>query len=311
MSETPKLPEPAMANAKRSTPERVREESIKFQDWVMRTPVETRDKFGPHARPEIAYAWQAWYRRAEEADARLAEAERLRDRAIKAFNGAQAVAEEIEAKLDVSEKRATEAERLLAEARADAGRYRFLRDIKCNSFTLGQDEDHACNYMTAADWISNHPDWYDHVPADEVERMRGGGHIWNLQVYPDTPIGFNKWSGSTLDFVVDAARDFLVQEFMEAAPAFARLSVNRTTLDGDRWSENITWDELQRIKAECGYRLADAVEVFPADPDVVNVANMRHLWVLREPLPFAWRKQQAGSDEKKPAEAGLDRGEAN
>ena len=33
-----------------------------------------------------------------------------------------------------------------------------------------------------------------------------------------------------------------------------------------------------------------AVEVFPADDQVVNVANMRHLWVLPEPLPFAWEK---------------------
>lgn len=24
--------------------------------------------------------------------------------------------------------------------------------------------------------------------------------------------------------------------------------------------------------------------------DVVNVANMRHIWIMRELLPFAWRK---------------------
>lgn len=86
------------------------------------------------------------------------------------------------------------------------------------------------------------------------------------------------------------SRDYLVQEFRAEAPACVRLSVNRTTLTGDRWNDNLTWDELQDIKAQCGYPMADAVEVYPPAGDVVNVANMRHLWVLREQLPFAWRK---------------------
>ncbi len=80
-----------------------------------------------------------------------------------------------------------------------------------------------------------------------------------------------------------------MQEFEAPRPALVRLSINRTTIIGDRWADNITWDELQRIKNECGYTLHDAVEVFPAEKDVVNVANMRHLWVMKDPLPFAWR----------------------
>ena len=71
-----------------------------------------------------------------------------------------------------------------------------------------------------------------------------------------------------------------------------RLSINRTTLGANgRWDENITWDDLQRLKREAGYGDKDAVEVFPADVDVVNVANMRHLWVFvgNYRLPFAWR----------------------
>lgn len=85
------------------------------------------------------------------------------------------------------------------------------------------------------------------------------------------------------------SRDHLVQEFTAAIPALVRLSVNRTTLQGQRWADNITWDELQAIKAQCGYAHHSAVEVYPSRDDEVNVANMRHLWVLAEPLPFAWR----------------------
>ena len=86
------------------------------------------------------------------------------------------------------------------------------------------------------------------------------------------------------------SRDFLVQEFAATAPAAVRLSICRTALDGDRWQDGIAWEDLQRLKRECGYANRDAVEVFPSDADVVNVANMRHIWVLAEPVSFAWRK---------------------
>lgn len=87
------------------------------------------------------------------------------------------------------------------------------------------------------------------------------------------------------------SRDFLVQEFPASAPALVRLSVCRTSISGDRWQDGITWDELQRLKRECGYGNADAIEVFPADIDVVNVANMRHLWVMADPVACAWRNE--------------------
>lgn len=87
------------------------------------------------------------------------------------------------------------------------------------------------------------------------------------------------------------SRSFLVQVFDATSPAIARLSVNRTTLRGERWEDGISWDELQAIKNDCGYGIHDAVEVYPDARDVVNVANMRHLWILEEKLPFAWRKK--------------------
>lgn len=86
------------------------------------------------------------------------------------------------------------------------------------------------------------------------------------------------------------SRHFLVQEFSEGS--VIRLSVNRASVKSEGgWADQITWEELQQVKRECGYGDRDAVEVYPADRDVVNVANMRHLWVLSEPLPFVWRKR--------------------
>ena len=47
--------------------------------------------------------------------------------------------------------------------------------------------------------------------------------------------------------------------------------------------------KLQEIKNTIGYKDKFAVEVYPAENDIVNVANMRHLWVLPKPLGFEWR----------------------
>jgi len=86
------------------------------------------------------------------------------------------------------------------------------------------------------------------------------------------------------------SRDFLVQIFREHD--HLRLSVNRTDWDEiqQRWKEDISWDDLQRLKAEAGYDDMWAVEIFPPDTEVVNVANMRHVWLLPEAPAFAWRR---------------------
>jgi hypothetical protein len=88
------------------------------------------------------------------------------------------------------------------------------------------------------------------------------------------------------------SREFLAQLYEEQG-GYRRLSVSRTTVDhaSQRWEQGITWDELQRLKREAGFGDVDAVEVYPRDCDVVNVANMRHLFLMNEPLPFAWRKR--------------------
>lgn len=90
------------------------------------------------------------------------------------------------------------------------------------------------------------------------------------------------------------SRDFLVQVY-PGPDGIERLSVSRTHLDGTgwQWKADITWDDLQRLKSECGRGAKDALELYPGDRDVVNVANMRHLWVMPGPVAFAWRTRRA------------------
>lgn len=99
----------------------------------------------------------------------------------------------------------------------------------------------------------------------------------------------DQWPHDGPQYSVWRSRDFLVQVFGEAN-GITRLSINRTHLDGDRWADGITWDEVQRLKRECGFGDRWAVEVFPADAEIVNVANVRHVWLLAAAPAFAWRK---------------------
>lgn len=83
------------------------------------------------------------------------------------------------------------------------------------------------------------------------------------------------------------SKDFLVQVFNDDGKP-VRLSICRTEIDGaGMWKADISWDELQWIKNACGYESLTAVEIYPPAKDVVNVANMRHLWLYE--VPFIWR----------------------
>jgi hypothetical protein len=114
-----------------------------------------------------------------------------------------------------------------------------------------------------------------------------------LKLWPREQWPANAFSASVhAPVAMYRSKGFLVNVYDEPAPVFVRLTVSRISIkpNGD-WQENITWEELQRLKREAGYGDYDAVEVYPADRDVVNVANMRHLWILPSShLPFAWRK---------------------
>jgi len=85
---------------------------------------------------------------------------------------------------------------------------------------------------------------------------------------------------------------YLVQIHAAPSPAKVRLSIIRSSIIGNQWSDGIGWNDLQELKRQAGYGDALAVEVYPPAVDVVNVANMRHLWILDEDLdlPFVWRR---------------------
>ena len=93
------------------------------------------------------------------------------------------------------------------------------------------------------------------------------------------------------------SRLFIVQLFQEDK-GLLRISVNRAEVEscpeppGWRFRDGISWDQLQKIKNDIGFKDSDALEIYPSQIDEVNVANMRHLWVCPAPILFAWRNPE-------------------
>lgn len=55
-----------------------------------------------------------------------------------------------------------------------------------------------------------------------------------------------------------------------------------TCLSGERPS----WREMQRIKNDLAGSDRQAVEIYPPEDQIVDEADMYHIWVLDEPLPL-------------------------
>lgn len=108
-----------------------------------------------------------------------------------------------------------------------------------------------------------------------------------------TPIPKNEWPNITASIVPDEcwrSQEYLVQIFRPVGQP-VRLSIVSVVLSADgSWQDGITWDQLQKIKSDVGFGDSWAVEVFPPNDEVVNVANIRHLWVIPAP-EFAWRNK--------------------
>lgn len=74
----------------------------------------------------------------------------------------------------------------------------------------------------------------------------------------------------------------------------AFLDQNTIRLDIERkdQSDGLTWDQLRKIKNDCGFSDFDAVEFYPREQDVFNTANIRHLYLFGTLLPLIRRGYQ-------------------
>ncbi len=98
------------------------------------------------------------------------------------------------------------------------------------------------------------------------------------------------------DTLIEAwqSNDFLVQIAQEKY--HKRITINKTKYSIKNgkpiWKDGISWDEIQEIKSLVGYSDYWAVECYPPDAKVVNLANMRHIWILEHPPEFGWHQKE-------------------
>lgn len=105
---------------------------------------------------------------------------------------------------------------------------------------------------------------------------------------------FPAWE--TVPLRVWVSNDFLAVLYEQRADGNRRLTVNRTRRNGRDWRDGITWDELQRVKNETIGEDAWCIENYPAQSEVVNISNMRHLFVLDEPPAQRFPEEKVTSD---------------
>ena len=60
----------------------------------------------------------------------------------------------------------------------------------------------------------------------------------------------------------------------------------------DGSNEPLSWEDIQEGKRDLGFGDSAAVEIYPPDSEVINDANIRHLWVLPDgvSLPSLFRR---------------------
>jgi hypothetical protein len=86
------------------------------------------------------------------------------------------------------------------------------------------------------------------------------------------------------------SEDFTVQVFAVAG-AFVRLAINRNQqiFSPFLFEDGISRDTLRQIIRAVGYGDWHGIEIYPPQQHVLNIINVRHLWLLpKSPLGMAW-----------------------
>lgn len=117
------------------------------------------------------------------------------------------------------------------------------------------------------------------IEAEQRARKTGNWEPWELLTFPRGTVGrgwaaeFTKAHRNNIFSVLDrdvqgGVRHLAVSSLSEVRP---------------------TWYEMQRIKDELAGMDATAVEVYPPHDQIVDGADMFHIWVLAQPLGFGLR----------------------
>lgn len=124
------------------------------------------------------------------------------------------------------------------------------------------------------------------IAKETRARRSGAWSAWETLTFPPGTVGPRGW----------------VAEFTTAHRNNVFAVLDRTLKNGVRHlaisslsEDRPTWHEAQRIKDEIAGENATAVEVYPPRAEIVDDANMYHLWIVPDPLPFSLANREPGA----------------
>ena len=117
------------------------------------------------------------------------------------------------------------------------------------------------------------------LKAEESNRAAGTWGTWEILTFPKGTVGI----GWTYGF--DIAHKNKVFSVLDRTLENGVRHLAVSSLSGIR----PTWREMQRIKDDIAGCDKTAVEVYPPATEIVDQADMFHIWVLPAPLSFGLR----------------------
>ena len=79
-------------------------------------------------------------------------------------------------------------------------------DGEFTSLTISFNE-HACNYVTVKQWVEEYPtqDHFKHAWVSEEEKQKAieTNSLWEIQIYPNTPVGSYNYAASSLMALIE------------------------------------------------------------------------------------------------------------
>lgn len=125
----------------------------------------------------------------------------------------------------------------------------------------------------------------DALKAEQRRRKSGDWPPWETLRFPRGTISTKGWAAE----FETVHRNWVFSVLDRALPCGVRhLAITSLT------EVRPTWWEMQRIKNELAGETATAVEVYPPQSEVIDQANMFHLWVLPQPLSFSLYEARQG-----------------
>lgn len=118
------------------------------------------------------------------------------------------------------------------------------------------------------------------LAAEARNRKSGSWGVWEHVSIPRGTVG-DGWAAEITEVYRNSV--FCVLKRVVETPQGPITHLGISSLSGER----PTWPEAQRIKDEIAGPTATAVEVYPPRNEIVDEADMYHLWVLPHALPFS------------------------